>query len=48
FVDFLPSQLHWPDVALVSTTAIVLSLLATWYPASRAAKLNPAAVLSAK
>ncbi|ANQ25924.1 lipoprotein transporter subunit LolE [Vibrio natriegens] len=48
FVDFLPSQLHWPDVALVSITAIVLSLLATWYPASRAAKLNPAAVLSAK
>jgi lipoprotein-releasing system permease protein len=48
FVDFLPSQLHWPDVALVSVTAIVLSLLATWYPASRAAKLNPAAVLSSK
>ncbi len=48
FVDFLPSQLHWPDVALVSITAIVLSLIATWYPASRAAKLNPAAVLSAK
>ncbi len=48
FVDFLPSQLHWPDVALVSITAVVLSLIATWYPASRAAKLNPAAVLSAK
>ncbi len=48
FVDFLPSQIHWPDVALVSITAIVLSLIATWYPASRAAKLNPAAVLSAK
>ncbi|GAJ77000.1 LOW QUALITY PROTEIN: lipoprotein releasing system transmembrane protein LolE [Vibrio sp. JCM 18905] len=48
FVDFLPSQLHWPDVSLVSMTAIVLSLLATWYPASRAAKLNPAAVLSSK
>jgi lipoprotein-releasing system permease protein len=48
FVDFLPSQLHWPDVALVSLTAIILSLLATWYPASRAAKLNPAAVLSSK
>lgn len=48
FVDFLPSQLHWPDVALVSITAIVLSLLATWYPASRAAKLNPASVLSSK
>ncbi|MCA0938014.1 lipoprotein-releasing ABC transporter permease subunit LolE [Vibrio alginolyticus] len=48
FVDFLPSEIHWPDVALVSITAIVLSLIATWYPASRAAKLNPAAVLSAK
>ncbi|AUI85758.1 lipoprotein transporter subunit LolE [Vibrio azureus] len=48
FVDFLPSQLYWPDVVLVSTTAILLSLLATWYPASRAAKLNPAMVLSSK
>ncbi|CAM2847534.1 lipoprotein-releasing ABC transporter permease subunit LolE [Vibrio mytili] len=48
FVDFLPSQLHWADVGLVSGTAIILSLVATWYPASRAAKLNPAAVLSAK
>lgn len=48
FVDFLPSQVNMMDVALVSSTAIVLSLLATWYPASRASKLNPASVLSAK
>ncbi|XNH21499.1 lipoprotein-releasing ABC transporter permease subunit LolE [Vibrio cyclitrophicus] len=48
FVDFLPSQLDMTDVVVVSGTAIVLSLLATWYPASRAAKLNPAAVLSSK
>ncbi|MDE1242951.1 lipoprotein-releasing ABC transporter permease subunit LolE [Vibrio aestuarianus] len=48
FVDFLPSQVSMMDVALVSSTAIVLSLLATWYPASRASKLNPASVLSAK
>lgn len=48
FVDFLPSQLVFQDVVLVSVTAIVLSLLATWYPASRANKLNPASVLSAK
>ncbi|WP_194437738.1 lipoprotein-releasing ABC transporter permease subunit LolE [Vibrio fluminensis] len=48
FVDFLPSQVMFGDVALVSITAIVLSLLATWYPASRASQLNPAAVLSAK
>ncbi|GAK87847.1 lipoprotein releasing system transmembrane protein LolE [Vibrio ponticus] len=48
FVDFLPSQVLVEDVALVSLTAIILSLLATWYPASRASQLNPAAVLSAK
>jgi len=48
FVDFLPSQVNFTDVALVSTTAIILSLLATWYPASRASKLNPATVLSSK
>lgn len=48
FVDFLPSQLDMVDVLVVSGTAIVLSLLATLYPASRAAKLNPAAVLSSK
>jgi len=48
FVDFLPSQLNMMDVIVVSGTAIVLSLLATWYPASRAAKLNPASVLSSK
>lgn len=48
FVDFLPTQLAWQDVAIVTTTAIVLSLLATWYPATRASRLQPARVLSAK
>ncbi|MGD8111113.1 lipoprotein-releasing ABC transporter permease subunit LolE [Vibrio sp. TRT 17S01] len=48
FVDFLPSQVDFNDVLLVSSTAIILSLLATWYPASRASQLNPASVLSAK
>lgn len=48
FVDFLPSQVVAGDVVLVSGTAIALSLLATWYPASRASKLNPATVLSSK
>ncbi|HDY8142476.1 lipoprotein-releasing ABC transporter permease subunit LolE [Vibrio vulnificus] len=48
FVDFLPSQLRLADVLLVSGTAIVLSIVATWYPAARAAKLKPAAVLSSK
>ncbi|WP_158174773.1 lipoprotein-releasing ABC transporter permease subunit LolE [Grimontia hollisae] len=48
FVDFLPTQLQMTDVILVSVTAIVLSLLATWYPAQRACKLQPASVLSAR
>lgn len=46
FVDFLPSELHWFDVVLVLVAALVLSLLASLYPASRAAKLQPAKVLS--
>lgn len=48
FVDFLPSALYFSDIVLVSSTAVLLSLLATWYPAQRACKLQPAAVLSAK
>lgn len=48
FVDFLPSQLEWSDVLLVSSTAVILSLLATWYPAARASRLHPASVLSSK
>lgn len=48
FIDFLPTQLDYKDVVIVSVTAIVLSLLATWYPARRASHLHPARVLSAK
>lgn len=48
FVDFLPSAVYFSDIALVSSTAVLLSLLATWYPAKRACQLNPASVLSAK
>lgn len=46
FVDFLPSELHWQDVLLVLVAALMLSLLASLYPANRAAKLQPAQVLS--
>lgn len=46
FVDFLPSELHWQDVAYVLIATIVLSLCASLYPATRAAKLEPAKVLS--
>ncbi len=36
FIDFLPSELHALDVVYVLVTALVLSLLASWYPARRA------------
>ncbi|PSW21144.1 lipoprotein-releasing ABC transporter permease subunit LolE [Photobacterium sanctipauli] len=48
FVDFLPTQLQTHDVAIVTVTAVLLSFLATWYPAKRASALQPATVLSAK
>ncbi|EXI62517.1 transporter [Mannheimia granulomatis] len=46
FVDFLPSELHWQDVSYVLLATIILSLFASLYPANRAAKLEPAKVLS--
>ncbi|SHF70803.1 lipoprotein-releasing ABC transporter permease subunit LolE [Vibrio gazogenes] len=48
FVDFLPSQVEVRDVVLVSGTAILLSLAATFYPALKASRLNPATVLSSR
>ncbi|MCA1175302.1 MULTISPECIES: lipoprotein-releasing ABC transporter permease subunit LolE [unclassified Pantoea] len=46
FIDFLPSELHWIDVISVLVTAILLSLIASWYPARRASRIDPARVLS--
>ncbi|AYA39946.1 lipoprotein-releasing ABC transporter permease subunit LolE [Xenorhabdus nematophila] len=46
FIDFLPSELHVMDVFYVLLTALILSLLASWYPARRASKLDPARILS--
>ncbi len=45
-IDFLPTELHWLDVAIVLGTALLLSLLASWYPARRASRIDPARVLS--
>jgi len=45
FISDLPSELIWSDVAVISGVAFVLSLLATIYPAYRAAKVEPAEAL---
>ena len=45
FISQLPSQLQWQDVAIVSGLGIVLSVLATLYPAYRAGKILPAEAL---
>nr|WP_252731970.1 lipoprotein-releasing ABC transporter permease subunit [Paraglaciecola arctica] len=45
FIDFLPSELNWNEVLLTAFIAILLSVLATLYPAIKAAKINPATVL---
>ena len=42
FIDFLPSELHGVDVAIVTGAAVLMSLLATLYPAWRASSLQPA------
>ena len=44
-IDFLPSELNLLDVAYVASGVLVLSLLATIYPASRAAAIQPADAL---
>ncbi|MGL9734137.1 MAG: lipoprotein-releasing ABC transporter permease subunit LolE [Symbiopectobacterium sp.] len=46
FIDFMPSELQMMDVVLVMLTAVALSLLASWYPARRASRIEPASVLS--
>jgi len=45
FIDYLPSQLMAEDVALVCAAALLLSFLATLYPAWRAARTQPAEAL---
>jgi lipoprotein-releasing system permease protein len=45
FIGFLPSELHWDDVWLITSTALSLTVLATLYPAWKASKTNPAEAL---
>ncbi|MEJ2687955.1 MAG: lipoprotein-releasing ABC transporter permease subunit, partial [Gammaproteobacteria bacterium] len=45
YISQLPSHLEWHDVYVIGTTAFVLSLLATLYPAWRASRTQPAEAL---
>jgi lipoprotein-releasing system permease protein len=45
YIDKLPSQVNPMDVVMIVATAILISLLATLYPAWRASKLDPAEAL---
>lgn len=45
FINYLPSRLIWTDVVHIGIAAFIMSLLATIYPAWRAAQTQPAEAL---
>ncbi len=45
YISDLPSDLHWNDVGLISISAFVMTILATLYPAWKAARTQPAEAL---
>ncbi|WP_111496458.1 MULTISPECIES: lipoprotein-releasing ABC transporter permease subunit [Marinobacter] len=45
FISYLPSQLEWEDVFIISGSGLIMALLATIYPAWRASRVDPAEAL---
>lgn len=45
FISYLPSQLQWNDVFVISGAGLAMSLLATIYPAWRASRVEPVEAL---
>jgi lipoprotein-releasing system permease protein len=45
FLDYLPSKILWQDLVKIGSLTLVMSFLATLYPAWRAAKTQPAEAL---
>ncbi|SFN07181.1 lipoprotein-releasing ABC transporter permease subunit [Dokdonella immobilis] len=45
YISELPSDLQWSDVSWITLTAFLFCILATLYPAWRAARIDPAAAL---
>ncbi len=45
FVHYLPTQIRWLDMGVITAVALLTSALATLYPAFRASRVRPAEVL---
>ena len=45
YISELPSRLQWGDVGWITVTAFIFCIIATLYPAWRAARIDPAAAL---
>jgi len=45
FISYLPSELKWLDVLIVTGSGLIMCFLATLYPAYRASKVKPAEAL---
>jgi lipoprotein-releasing system permease protein len=45
YISGIPSEVHATDVALIAVAALLLTFLATIYPALKAAKTQPAEAL---
>jgi len=45
YISELPSDVHWQDVAVIAGSAFLMSIVATLYPAWRAANTQPAEAL---
>jgi len=41
YFDKIPTQVDFFDISLIAVCAIMLSIISAWYPAWRAARLNP-------
>ncbi len=44
-LTYLPTEIRWADILSVTITALIMSLLATLYPAWKAARVQPAEAL---
>lgn len=45
YITEIPSEVHWPQVALVAAVALLLTVFSTLYPARRGARVDPADAL---